>query len=118
MAFGTKPCVTTSSAKVLLVIVALLIDGLVSCRKESQGHSVTLTWQVSPSTPEATVVGYNVYRRAMSGTPYVRIATQIPGPAYEDRLVNGRTTYFYVVTAVDQHGRESRFSTVVRAEVP
>ena len=27
-------------------------------------------------------------------------------------------TYFYAVTAVDQHGRENRFSTVVRVEVP
>ena len=109
---------TTSPAKLLLVMVALLIAGLVSCHKESQRHSVTLTWQTSPSIPEATAVGYNVYRRATPGTPYVGIATHIPGPAYEDRLVNGRTTYFYAVTAVDQHGRESRFSTVVRVQVP
>jgi fibronectin type 3 domain-containing protein len=110
--------VTTSPAKLLLVMVALLIARLVICRKESQGHSVTLTWQASPSIPEATIVGYNLYRRAAPGTPYVRIATHTPGTAYEDRLVNGRMTYFYAVTAVDQHGRESRFSTVVRVEVP
>jgi len=118
MAFATKPCVTTSPAKLLLVIVALLIAGLVSCHKESRGHSVTLTWQASPSTPEATVVGYNVYRRTTPGTPYVRIATRVPGPLYEDRMVNSGTSYLYAVTAIDQRGRESGYSTVIRAEVP
>lgn len=109
---------TANPPKMLLVIVALLIAGLVSCRKESQDHSVTLTWQASPSTPEATVVGYNVYRRTTPGTPYVRIATHVPGSPYEDRMVNSRTTYYYAVTAVDERGRESRFSTGVRVEVP
>jgi len=98
--------------------VALLIVGLASCHRGSQGHSVTLTWQAAPSNPEATVVGYNVYRRTSPETPYVRIASRILGPAYEDRIVNSGTTYFYGVTAVDQRGRESRLSAIVRVEVP
>lgn len=108
---------TRNPQRLLLVLIALLIFGLASCHKEYQEHRVTLTWQPSPSTPEATVVGYNVYRRTTPGTPYVRIATRVSGPPYEDRMVNGRTTYYYAVTAVDQGGRESRFSSVVRVEV-
>ena len=118
MAFGWKTVVTANPQRLLPVIVVFLVLGLVGCHRESQYHSVTLTWQASPSTPEGTVVGYNVYRRMTPGTPYVRIATHVPGPRYEDRVVNSRTTYFYAVTTVDQRGRESSFSTVVRVEVP
>jgi len=64
------------------------------------------------------VVGYNVYRSTTSGRQLVKIATRVPGPPYEDRLVVSGRTYFYVVTALDQAGRESRFSTEVRATLP
>jgi fibronectin type 3 domain-containing protein len=107
----------TRNPQRLLVLIAFLIVSLASCHKKYQDHAVTLTWQPSPSTPEATVVGYNVYRRTTPETPYVRIATRVPGPPYEDRMVSGQTTYTYAVTAVDAHGRESRFSDLVRVDV-
>jgi fibronectin type 3 domain-containing protein len=47
----------------------------------------------------------------------VKIASGVPEPVYEDRQVPGGRTYFYVVTAVDQAGHESRFSSEVRAEI-
>ncbi len=108
----------SASAKRLLVVMTALIVELASCHRGVHGHRVNLTWRATQSNPEATVVGYNVYRRTSPATPYVRIATGIPGTAFEDRLVNSGTTYFYVVTAVDQRGRESGYSTVIRAEVP
>ena len=101
-----------------LVLMAVLLVGVASCHKGPRGHRVSLAWRAAQSTRDATVVGYNVYRRTSPETPYVRIAARIPGTAYEDRLVNSGTTYFYVVTAVDQRGRESGYSTVIRAEVP
>lgn len=109
---------TLNPQRLLLVIVLLLVPGLGSCHKKSEHHSVTLTWQASPSTPKFAVVGYNVYRRTTPETPYVRIATHLPVTTYEDHVVNSRTTYFYAVTAVDQHDHESTFSNVATAKVP
>ena len=106
-----------SRLKLVLALLALLVAGCASCKKDGP-HSVTLTWQISAPGPKTRVVGYNVYRRTMEGDHYVRIATQVPGPPYEDRMVMSGRTYSYVVTAVDESGRESRFSTDVRATVP
>jgi fibronectin type 3 domain-containing protein len=114
--FGRKTGVAANPQR--LVVVVLLVLGLVSCHKKSQQHSVTLTWQASPSTPEAAVVGYNVYRRTIPETPYLRIATHLSVTTYEDRVVSSGTTYFYAVTAVDQRDHESSFSNVVTAAVP
>jgi len=68
--------------------------------------------------PAAPVVGYNVYRSTTSGKQFVKIASRVPGPPYEDRLVASGHTYFYVVTALDQAGHESRFSGEIRATIP
>jgi fibronectin type 3 domain-containing protein len=103
---------------VLLGLLALLIVGLIWWRRDTKPHSVTLTWQAVSSGPDFTVVGYNVYRTTVSGAQYARSATRVPAPQYEDRLVNGGRTYFYVVTAVDQVGRESPFSSEVKVKVP
>ena len=64
------------------------------------------------------VSGYSVYRSESSGGPYVKIARRVPGPPYEDGLVVSGRTYFYVVTAINQAGRESKFSAEIRATVP
>lgn len=100
-----------------LAACALLCLGLAGCHK-APPHGVTLTWQAPPAGPGVAVVGYNVYRSTTSGGQFVRIASQVPGPPYEDRLVVSGRTYFYVVTALDQAGRESRFSSEVRATIP
>jgi fibronectin type 3 domain-containing protein len=42
----------------------------------------------------------------------------LTAPRYEDGLVGSGRTYFYVVTAIDQAGRESRFSNEARASIP
>jgi fibronectin type 3 domain-containing protein len=101
----------------LLSISLLLCLGLVDCRR-AQPHSVTLTWNASPNTLGVHVVGYNVYRSTNSGGPFVKLASRVPNPSYEDRLVANGRTYFYVVTALGQDGRESRFSDEVRAVIP
>lgn len=116
--FRVQTVLTANARRILLVTLVLSIVGLAGFRKESKQHSVTLTWHASPSTPEATVVGYNVYRRTNLVTPYERIATGVSGTTYEDRLVKSRTTYYYAVTAVDQRGRESGLSITIRVKVP
>jgi fibronectin type 3 domain-containing protein len=101
----------------LLSICVLLCVGLVDCHK-AQPHSVTLKWDPSVAAPGASVAGYNVYRSTTSGGPFVKLASRVPSPPYEDRLVVSGRTYFYVVTALDQNERESRFSAEVRAVIP
>jgi fibronectin type 3 domain-containing protein len=75
------------------------------------GHSVTLTWQ-----PTAGAKYYCVYRSTVSKAGYQKIGTS-PSPNYKDAPVPGKTTFYYVVTAVDNKG-ESKFSNEIKAVVP
>jgi len=107
----------TKPFRSFLVLCALLCVGL-ACYHKAPPHSVTLRWEAPPAVPGVSVVGYNVYRSTTSGSQFVKIASRVPGPPYEDGLVVSGRTYFYVVTALDQSGRESRFSAEVRATIP
>ena len=78
-------------------------------------HTVELSWSASTST----VTGYNVYRGTQSGGPYVKTnSTPQPGTTYADSTVQSGTTYFYVVTSVDDNGVESAYSNEAAAVVP
>ena len=101
----------------LLAICALICFGL-ACSPKSSSHSVTLSWEAPRTVPGVAIIGYNVYRSTISGQEFVRLASRVPGPPYEDRLVNSGRSYFYVVTSVDQAGRESRFSSEAQATIP
>jgi fibronectin type 3 domain-containing protein len=81
-------------------------------------HSVTLTWKAPNLPAKVSLVGYNIYRWTTKDSRYLKIATQVPGPPYEDRQVVSGETYFYAVTAVDQKGRESRLSENIQATIP
>ncbi len=81
-------------------------------------HSVTLTWKEPRVSPGVSIVCYNIYRSPASGGPFLRIAYRVPEPHYEDQQVASGRTYFYVVTAVDQGGHESGFSTETQAVIP
>ena len=107
----------TTPFRLLLAAGALLCLGLACCQK-AQPHRVTLTWEAPPAAPGVSVVGYNVYRSTTSGGQFVKLASRVPGPPYEDHLVVSGRTYFYVVTALDQNGRESRYSSQIRAPIP
>ena len=113
------------SARHLLALtlgIALLAIGTVFLIRYStqqrKPHRVILTWH--PSTPNngVPIAGYNVYRSTISGGPYVRLASRVPDVSYIDTLVNSKQTYFYVVTAVDQSNRESKYSNEARAMIP
>jgi fibronectin type 3 domain-containing protein len=103
--------------KLLPGLLVLAIVALIGCHSDSKRHSIILTWSASPSSAESKVVGYNVYRRSVPGAPFQKLASQVPSPSYEDDKINSRTIYFYAVTALDQRGRESRFSNVIEVEV-
>ncbi|HSZ61467.1 MAG TPA: fibronectin type III domain-containing protein [Terriglobales bacterium] len=105
-----------SSIRCLLALVVLCLGLASGCK--ARPHSVTLTWQAPRVDAGTVIVSYSVYRSTTSGGPFVKLASRVPEPRYEDRLVNSGRTYYYVVTAVDQAGRESRFSNETRAVIP
>ena len=78
-------------------------------------HSVDLTWSASSSP---SVMSYNAYRGTAAGGPYALIASAVTELTYTDRAVLPGTTYYYVVTAVDDLAAESGYSVEARAVVP
>jgi fibronectin type 3 domain-containing protein len=109
----------TRGIYVVLALSALVSIVVLTLRHPaSTPHSVTLSWHSPPSHSGVTIVGYNVYRKTVDASSYIRIAERVAGSPYEDRLVSTGRTYLYVVTSLDQDGRESRFSPAVRAEIP
>ena len=78
-------------------------------------HSVALSWKAS-TNPK--VVSYSVYRSSISGSSYALSGSAIGGVSFSDQSVQPATTYYYVVTAVDDQGRESEYSPQVSAVIP
>jgi Abnormal spindle-like microcephaly-assoc'd, ASPM-SPD-2-Hydin len=81
---------------------------------QSRRHAVTLAWRANSG-----VAGYNIYRAATPKGPYAKInpAPQ-PVATFTDASVQGGQTYFYMTTAVDKKGRESKFSNLVQVTLP
>ena len=82
--------------------------------KGTTSHSVTLAWRPAASS----VVGYNIYRGAASQGPFAKISALHPKATFTDAGVASGKTYFYVTTAVNQKGHESKFSNQVRVTIP
>ncbi|HET9406322.1 MAG TPA: choice-of-anchor D domain-containing protein [Candidatus Sulfotelmatobacter sp.] len=77
--------------------------------------SVNLSWNASPSS----VAGYNVYRGAAVAGPFSRLNPSLDAnTAFTDNTVLSGNTYYYVATSVDPTGKESGYSTPVRAVIP
>lgn len=77
-------------------------------------QSVTLAWD---SSPDPTVVGYNIYSGVASGTYTNRVDAGNATTGNISNLVEG-TTYFFAVTAYDASGLESDFSNEISFTVP
>ena len=78
-------------------------------------HSVALSWKASTNTH---VVSYNVYRSTISGSSYGLSASALGSANYTDQTVQSGATYYYVVTAVDDQGRESTYSNQTNTPIP
>ena len=104
----------------LLIVCSLFCVSLLGCRN-AEPHSVTLKWdppQASPASRGTSIAAYNIYRSTTSGSGYVKLASGVSGPPFEDRLVTSGRAYYYVVTSVDSKGGESQFSREARAVIP
>jgi fibronectin type 3 domain-containing protein len=65
--------------------------------------SITLTWEPTPSA-----TGYNVYRGTSSGGEGSTPIASTTIPAYTDRNLSSRLSFFYEVTAVNPAGESPR----------
>ena len=93
----------------------LVVESLTGSGTGAAQHSVGLSW-IPSSSP---VVGYNIYRSKTSGGPYTKLTPVLePSTNYVDISVQSGQTYYYVNTAVDSHGAESKYSTQLRALIP
>jgi hypothetical protein len=78
-------------------------------------HSVALSWNPSNSQ----VIGYNVYRRIVSGGSYAKLNMSVDATTnYTDNTVQSGLTYDYVTTAVDSSNGESEYSNQATAAIP
>ena len=78
-------------------------------------NKAILSWNPSSS---ANIVSYNVYRSTVSGGYYGLVGSTAGSASYTDATVEPATTYYYVVTAVNNEGEQSGYSNQVAAAVP
>ncbi|MGH9539014.1 MAG: choice-of-anchor D domain-containing protein, partial [Terriglobales bacterium] len=94
---------------------APVVETLTGSGAAAGSHSVSLHWTASSST----VAGYNVYRGSTSGGPYVRVNPVLnAGTGYVDGGVQSGATYYYVSTAVNSGGTESKYSGETQVVIP
>jgi hypothetical protein len=77
-------------------------------------HSVKLNWQSSPSRE---VTGYHVYRSTIPGGYYAFLASPA-GLTYTDDTVQSGLTYYYVISAINKAGEQSKYSNQVKVVIP
>lgn len=88
----------------------------------TEPHLVDLSWSAGTiQNPAAgqTVLGYNVYRSAVSGGPYTQLnSAPVVNLDYTDMSVSAGQTLYYVCSTVDNLGNVSGYSNEVSATVP
>ena len=104
---------TTSSAYWVMQMATFKFAGTAPVSPTQ--HQVDLSW--NPST-SANITNYNVYRSTISGSSYVLRGKTGGALSYTDQTVQSGATYYYVMTAVDNQGRESSYSNQAVAVVP
>jgi fibronectin type 3 domain-containing protein len=112
---GRKITVVSTLAIALAAVVGVTI--YLTGSKSAQ-HAVTLTWKAPELVKGIPIQGYNIYRSVTRSGPYALVASRVPSTTYSDSIVNSGKTYFYVVTAVDQSGSESKYSEEVSVHIP
>lgn len=73
---------------------------------------VSLDWD---DNTEVDLAAYRVYRSTIPGSYETPLAANVPTSSYTDSSADNGTTYYYVVTALDDDGYESARSNQVAA---
>src|SRR5579862_7132913 len=82
---------------------------------QASEHTVTLSWHPS----KANAVAYNIYRGLKSQGPFVKLNSDPhPNSTFTDASVESGQTYYYVTTALNKHGKESKYSNRVQVTIP
>jgi fibronectin type 3 domain-containing protein len=77
--------------------------------------SATLTWAANT---EGDLSGYRIYRATASGAYGAALATVPAGTlTYQSTGLVSDTTYFFVITAYDDAGNESSYSSEVSTRI-
>jgi len=103
-----------SDSLILKVTVDILAPSAPTGLTATAGDSaVDLSWNANP---EADLAGYNLYRSTTSGSGYIKAnSVLITDTNYHDSSLTNGTTYYYVITAVDNFNNESDYSDEVSA---
>lgn len=72
-----------------------------------------LTWKASA---DSDLSHYRIYRKATEEGEFTLLADQVTGNQYKDKDVKKGNLYFYAVTAIDNKGNESQFSSTAKEE--
>ena len=119
MALGQSACqgnVSGTGACTVVSVQRVVNAALSGTCVAGNVHTVSISWTASSSS---NVVGYNVYRAATPGGPFVKMTTSpLTGTSFTDNRVQGGQTYFYAATSVDDLGNESVFSPTTSVTVP
>ncbi|MGZ4867687.1 MAG: choice-of-anchor D domain-containing protein [Candidatus Angelobacter sp.] len=92
-----------------------VVETLTGSGTATAPHAVSLRWSPSASA----VVGYNVYRSSTSAGPYTKINPVLnASTTYVDNSVQGGRSYYYVSTAINTNGVESKYSNQMLAVIP
>lgn len=71
--------------------------------------TVALVWE--PNV-DLDLVGYNIYRAETAEGPFTKLNnTVVTDTTYIDRTIVNEVTYYYVITALDEDGNESEYSS-------
>jgi len=73
---------------------------------------IGLHWEDIPDSKSA---GYKIFRSQSERGPFVKIA-QVTKAEYVDKDLEKNTAYYYRIKVFDKKGKESNFSTTIRAE--
>ena len=91
------------------------VENLAATGGSSSQHRVVLQWKASTWA----VSGYNIYRGTSSRGPYSKLNSGLNvSTSFVDDSVGSGKTYFYVINAVNNNGRQSHYSNEVKATVP
>jgi len=103
---------------ILLVVLSLPVVSLGHAETLDTAHYVGLSWNAPKPERGETVVAYRVYRNQWSCQgPWYRRGRSTQAQFSDAQVVAG-DSYFYHVTALDQHGRESKASNCRKAAIP